>query len=178
MAGELTGVKSKLENLEDTYDNDEFNAVIRRLEGVIDGNDLEDEYAMADFTDDAQSALEDAAASGDLDEKYANIFRNAGSLRDALAETASRAFDSSAKQFLEDAADESELNAIYSLCAQGRFEEAADRAGIGDASFEHVADCKHQGALEIGYARTLFDAYKDDDSSEAYVPPSTPEAPN
>jgi predicted metalloendopeptidase len=175
--GDLSGVRSSLEDLADTYENDDFQNVITQLENQLSGDSLA-EYESADFTDNPTEALEEAAEDAGLSDKYARIFRNATSLRRALAEVASEAFDSSAREMLEDQASASNLDRAYTFCARGDFDEAAEAVGIDDQDFEHAADCKHQTAIEGGYARALFSGYRMEGSDDTYVEPSTPTDPN
>lgn len=176
-AGDLTSVRSSLEDLGDTYENDDFSSVVRQLENQLSGDNLQ-QYESADFNDNPIEVLEQAAADANLSDKYAQIFANASSLRRALAEVAAEAFDSSARQMLADQASASNLDRAYTFCARGQFDEAADAANMDDQDFEHAADCKHQVAIEGGYARALFSGYRDSDSDETYVEPATPTDPN
>jgi len=174
--GTLNDVRGDLEDLADTYEEDEFQSVITSLEDQLSGDDLM-AYKKADFTDNPTEALEDAAEAANLSNKYTRIFSRNNNLRRALAEVAAEAFDSSARQALEDEASTKNLDRAYTFCARGDFDEAAEVVGIDDQDFEHAADCKHQTAIVGGYAESLFNGYREDDADEVYVEPQTPTDP-
>lgn len=153
MAGELSNVKS---NLSSNYtslfeDNPELGNRLRRA--IPD--DVIEAYEQAFDTDDAKEALAQAAATGDLEDDYGNVYNQFPELRSALRKAGRNAFSDSDKQALASAAASADISRLYNLCYSGEIDEVADTLNL-DSTPSTAAEC----STVVSEASGLADNYE------------------
>jgi hypothetical protein len=158
MAGELSNVAGKLSsNFQDVFDDNPNLA--QRLRRAIDDDTIE-EYKDAFDTDDAQQALIDAAASGELEDDYSGVYNQFPELRQALKEAGRKAFGSSDRAELAAAARSANISRLYNLCYSGEIDEVADQLSL-DETPNSAAECSNMVAEASGLSQQYDDLYND-----------------
>ena len=158
MAGELSNVKSKLSN---NYtglfeDNPELGNRLRRA--VSD--EVIAAYEDAFDTDNAQEALSAAAASGDLEDDYSNVYNQFPELRTALKKAGRGAFSDSDKRALAEAASSADISRLYNLCYSGEIDEVTDALNLDDTP-STASECSTMVSKASGLADNYERMYSD-----------------
>jgi len=166
--GSLSNVREQLSSSLDKQFDENQKEEIRR---AFDQAGITDQYESAGESFGISDALASAAQSGNLGDAYSAVYQRDPSLREALSEAASSAFDTSSREAIADLASERNLDEAYKHCAMGDAEAAAQAIGVNPSNFNPSStnECNNMVANMAGYSETLFNAYKDSDDSSTFV---------
>lgn len=157
MANELADVQ---EELSSSYkDVLRGSDVARTLRSQISDSTIQ-EYKDAYDEDNAVDALAEAAADGRLSEDYSDVYNRFPDLRVALQEAGSEAFDTDAREMLQEKANQAQSGRYNRLCFQGEFDTVVEELGIEEP--DNAADCASKAAEASGVAQQFNDLYPDD----------------
>lgn len=157
MANELADVQEELSN---TYkDVLRGSDVARTLRNEISDSTIQ-EYKDAYGEDSAADALAEAAADGRLSDDYSGVYDRFPELREALQEAGSEAFDTDAREMLQEKAKQAQSGRYNRLCFQGEFDTVVEELGIEEP--DNAADCASKAAEASGVAQQFDDLYPDD----------------
>jgi len=158
MAGELSNVKDKLSSNYQTL-FDENPDLGNRLRQAVD-DDVIAAYEEAYDSGDAQEALAQAAATGDIADDYANIYNRFPELRQATREAGRSAFSDGDKRELAAAAASADISRLYTLCVTGEIDEAADALNLDDTP-STAGECQQMVSKASGLADKYDSLYSD-----------------
>jgi len=159
MAGELSGVKGKLASAYDDVFRDNPELATQLIRSI--GSDTVEGYEDAYDTKDAQEALANAAASGDLSEAYSNVYQQFPELRQKLKDAGADAFSDSDRQELADIANNNNIGDLYSECVRGNFNEVSGMLPNVGSTFDSVRDCQEAVSEASGLADSYDRLYQD-----------------